>query len=129
MSAPAPRKRTTTRKTPAKPKPAAPGVIVLDRKENVDKLAEREPLFSVDGVVHTIPKHVPASWTIEATKLATEVSEAAALAYVIDKMLSTESYEALQSCETLTKEDLNDVVQILADKVLPASGSAFPKAS
>lgn len=124
MAAQTPRKRPV-RKVAG----TASNVLALDRQENVDRLAEREPLFSVDGVEYTIPKVVPASWTIQATNLAMTQGEAVALTYALLKMLGDDGFKALQDCETLTQEDLTLVTKIIADKVVPTKGDALPKGS
>lgn len=129
-----PPKTRTAAARARKPKPAEipPGVLVLDRPENVEAmtklLAEREPLFSIDGTVHTIPKNVPPAWSMTAIDLAMTRGENVALAWVVGKMLEPESYEALKNCSTLLPEDLNTLFRIIMDKVLP-DGAFAPKAS
>jgi hypothetical protein len=133
-----PKTRTTAARKPAararKPKPTEipPGVLVLDRPENVDAfakmLAEREPLFAIDGVVYTIPKNVPPAWSMTAIDLAMTQGENVALAWVVGKMLEPEAYEALKNCPTLLPGDLSALFRIIMDKVLP-DGAFAPKAS
>lgn len=134
-----PKTRTTTRKPAARKmpartrKPAVPdGVLVLDRPENhaaFDKLiSERQPLFSVDGVVYTIPKNVPPAWSMQAMDLAMTKGEDVALAWTVGTMLGVDGYEALKTCPTLLPEDLHVVFKAIMDKVLPG-GSFAPKAS
>lgn len=132
-----PKTRVTTRKPVArtrKPKTTEvpEGVLVLDRPENKtaveQMLADREPVFAIDGVMYTIPKSVPPSWSMTAIDLAMTQGESVALAWVVGKMLEPAAYEALKSCPTLVPDDLNTLFRILMDRVLP--GGAFaPKAS
>jgi hypothetical protein len=117
------------RRRPTSTPTTTPGVLQLDRQENKDRFAKREPLFSVDGVEYTIPTVVPVSWTIRATNLAMNQGEAVALMYAMLKMLGEDGLEALQNCETLSNADLEQVTRIIADKVLPTKGDAFPKDS
>jgi hypothetical protein len=104
-------------------------VLQLDRQENIDHFAEREALFSIGGKEYTIPKHVPASVTIRVTTLAIEKGEGEALEYAMECMLGVEGYEALQACETLTREDFQAVVKAVTDRVIPSSEGGAPKAS
>lgn len=126
------RTRATARTRKPKPAEIPPGVLVLDRPENVEAmnkmLAEREPLFSIDGEVYTIPKNVPPAWSMTAIDLAMTRGENVALAWVVGKMLEPQAFEALKSCSTLLPEDLNTLFRVIMDKVLP-DGAFAPKAS
>lgn len=129
---PAKPRNTSTPRRAATKKPAATttSVLRLDRQENVDKVAamvaDREPLFSVGEVEYTIPKKVPAAWTIKTTELALSVSELAAVEYAMGKMLSEEGYKALADCETLTYTDFEIIRDAVLARILP-NGKADPK--
>lgn len=124
--------RATTRKTtPRTRKTATPGVLQLDRAENQQHveamIADREPLFSVGGVEYTIPKQVPAAWSMQAFDIAITQGEKAALAWSVAMMLGDDGYAALKNCATLTREDLAVVFKAIVDRVMPG-GSGAPKA-
>jgi hypothetical protein len=131
-----PTKPRTTRTTANGRKPPTatalrdlkPTVLKLDRKENLNLLAERVPLFSIGKDTYSIPKNPPASWTLEATRLAMDpdFGEASALEYVMNKMLGEDGYTALSSCDTLTAGDLETIVEVIVSKVIPSVGK-LPK--
>jgi len=107
-------------------------VLQLDRTENVDRyeamIADREPLFSIDGVEYTVPKQVPMAWSMKTLDLATTQGDAVALDYAVSAMLGPDGYEALTNCKTLMPEDANTLFRIVMDKVLP-NRSFIPKGS
>jgi hypothetical protein len=132
MAASTPRKapvRKPAARKPAAPKAVPSNVLQLDRQEAVDAVAalvaDREPLFSVGGVVYTIPKKVPTAWMIRAVELATTVSEAEAVNYALVQMLGEDGYTALAECQTLTIGDFETVRNAVLGKVIPKA----PKAS
>ncbi|QKV74536.1 hypothetical protein [Amycolatopsis sp. Hca4] len=133
MAASAPRKTPTRKAVPRKraAKPPADLGIVLDdpaaQAEVEQLIADREPLFTVGGVTHTIPKRVPPSWSMKAYKIATEQGEAAALGFAVEKLLTDEAWEALQECETVTPTAWEKVLNALVDRILP-DGVLGPKA-
>lgn len=125
----APRPATRQQGAPA----ASPGELglVLDREEasaEVEALiADREPLFTVDGITYTIPKVCPPSWSLMAWTIANTEGASAALSYATKKVLGPDAMTAMISCPTLTKEDTKTVLQVVMDRVLP-DGLPFPKA-
>ncbi|MEV8610111.1 hypothetical protein AB0383_19665 [Amycolatopsis sp. NPDC051373] len=134
MAASAPRKtttrKTTPRKRPAATAPADLGLVLddADARAETDKLlADREPLFTIGGTTYTIPKRVPPSWTVKAFTIATERGEQAALAYAAEKLLTPEAWLALQECETVTPRAWQNIFKALMDRVLP-EGVLAPKA-
>ncbi|WP_410644497.1 hypothetical protein [Amycolatopsis sp. lyj-346] len=135
MAASAPRKTTTRKTTTTRKrvaaKPSADLGIVLDdaaaQAEVEELIADREPLFTVGGVTHTIPKRVPPSWSVKAYNLATEQGEAAALAFAVEKLLTGEAWDALGECETVTPSAWEKVLNALVDRILP-DGVLGPKA-
>ncbi|MEU0531978.1 hypothetical protein [Amycolatopsis tolypomycina] len=112
---------------------AAPGELglVLDREEasaEVEALiADREPLFTVDGVTYTIPKVCPSSWSLMAWTIANTRGASAALSYATENVLGPEAMAAMIGCRSLTKADTKAVLQAVMDRVLP-DGLPFPKA-
>ncbi|PKV95924.1 hypothetical protein ATK30_6857 [Amycolatopsis echigonensis] len=126
---PTPRKKTASPRRATARKTAASSVLQLDRQENIDAIQaiidDREPLFSVGGVEYTIPKKAPAAWTIQATKLALEVSDSHAIEYALKKMLGDDGYQALAACETLTAADFDVIRDAIVKRVVPPG----PKAS
>lgn len=130
-----PKPRATTRKTTTrtrKPAPPKSGVLQLDRPENQEQIdamiADREPLFSVGGVEYTIPRQVPAGWSMQAFDIAITQGEKAALAWSVAIMLGDEGYAALKNCATLTREDLAVVFNAIVDRVMPGGAFNAPKA-
>ncbi len=133
MAASAPRKTSTHKAAPRKRVTAKPPVdlgIVLDdaaaQAEVEQLIADREPLFTVGGVTHTIPKRVPPSWSVKAYKIATEQGEAAALSFAVEKLLTDEAWDALGECETVTPTAWEKVLNALVDRILP-DGVLGPK--
>jgi hypothetical protein len=76
-----------------------------------------------------MPEHVPVSWTAKATKIAMTEGQGVAQAYAMVVMLGEEGIDALNGCDTLTKEDAALVQRIITEKVFPGTGDAAPKAS
>lgn len=115
------------------PAPSSPGELglVLDREEagaEVEALiADREPLFTVDGVTYTIPKVCPSSWSLMAWTIANTDGASAALSYATKKAIGADAMLAMISCPSLTKADTTNVLQKVMDRVLP-DGLPFPKA-
>jgi hypothetical protein len=122
-----PAKPRTAARKPAVRKTPTSSVLRLDRQENVDKIAamvaDREPLFSIGGVEYSIPKQVPAAWTIKATHLAMTAGDLVAAEYAVGKMLGEDGYKALADCETLTLTDFEIVRDAILDRVLPGEKS------
>ncbi|MFI9454462.1 hypothetical protein [Amycolatopsis sp. NPDC052450] len=126
MAASAPRKTTTRKTAPRKstpPKPKADLGVVLDDAEaqaEIDALiADREPLFTIDGVTYTIPKRVPPSWSLQAYRIAVEQGSAASLHFAAEKLLTPEAWNALVECETVTESKMRTVLDALVDRILP----------
>ncbi|MFJ1764044.1 hypothetical protein ACIOD2_27265 [Amycolatopsis sp. NPDC088138] len=133
MAASAPRKPTTRKTAPRKratAKPVELGLVLDDaaaRAEVDELISDREPLFTIGGVTYTIPKRVPPSWSVKAYKLATEQGEAAALSFAVEKLLTSEAWDALGDCETVTPTAWETVLNALVERILP-SGAIGPKA-
>lgn len=124
-------RRATARKTAPATESAAveDGVIRLDRQEALDAIAaiiaDREPLFSIGDKTYTIPKAVPAAWTVKATNMAVRGQGVQAMEFALQKMLGEDGYEALSDCETLTVADFEKIRDIIVKRVFPQD----PKAS
>ncbi len=130
MAASTTRKKTTTRKRPTKKAPADLGIVLDDSaaQAEVDALInDREPLFTIGGVTHTIPKKVPPSWSLKAYRIAVEQGSAASLQFAAEKLLTSEAWDALTECETITEAAMRTVFDALVDRILP-DGVLGPKA-
>lgn len=76
--------------------------------KNPDEV-ERIALFSIDGVEYTIPKKVRTDVQLKFMRLNRENPDDAA-AWLLETVLGTEAYGALESYPDLTPEDLQHVL-------------------
>jgi hypothetical protein len=124
---PAPRKRATPKPKP-KPKPkVAPALgLVLDRSdaqaENERLIADREPLFTIGETTYTVPRSVPAAWTIQAVRIIAsdpKHGEAAALDWGFQMLLGEEGYRALTSYMGVSNSDWGVLSKAITDRLIP----------
>lgn len=105
------RKRAATKRTPA----------VDEEFELVELSSEvpeddRVPLFSIDGEVYTVPKFVPEGISLEFVRLNREHGESVAAVRLLERMLGTKAYEALEQCPTLDKPKMQKILD-MAQKI------------
>ena len=72
--------------------------------------AEREELFTVDGVSYTIAKTVPASAGLEYIRIAAEVNTDAGIVYAMRTALGTDGFNALRAAQDVSGEDMRTVM-------------------
>jgi hypothetical protein len=89
--------------------------------------AEREELFTVDGVAYTIAKTVPASAGLEYIRIAAEVNTDAGIVFAMRTALGTAGFNALRAAQDVTAEDMRAVMNACTTLLL---GSVMgPKAT
>lgn len=79
---------------------------------------EKIHVFSIDDTDYFMPKYVPASLALQVLDKMRTTNENAALAWVLEKVLGTEAYQALLNCPTLSAADLKRVMKVVTEHVL-----------
>lgn len=104
---------TATRPKSAKPKPAAP-VQLKKRPKN----AAREPLFSIDDVVFTMPAVVDLGTSLYLTPLLrVQQDEDAKGLLLVRELCGQQALAALLADSTMTRGEWNTIIKILTEKV------------
>lgn len=82
--------------------------------------AEREPLFSIDGVEYTIPKEISGSVALAFLEEARNHGEALAVGWLLKEVLGEESHAALVACKTVTGPQMAAVVTVVRERTMAA---------
>lgn len=88
--------------------------IELSSKAPAD--SETVELFSLDGKTFAIPARPRVNLALRYLKLARTQGAEQAGAFLLEELLGEDAYEALCDSETLTSENLNDIITV-AQKV------------
>jgi len=81
---------------------------------------EREDLFSIDGVVYTIPKDMPGTLALTLLDTARKQGESVAISWLLEEVLGENAYGALLACKTVTRTQMSAVVTVIREKVMGA---------
>lgn len=106
--------------------PDLTGVLDLDAKGRPSLDDDREPLFRLGGVVHTVPKVCSPGVSLEYLRLAGVAGEQTALIYAMQRLIGMEGYLALVGDTTLTVAELGEITSVVLAKVV--NGFKLPKA-
>lgn len=92
--------------------------------ETADEPAEVEQthLFSIDGVEYFMPAELPPSVGLQAMEMVRSEGELVANAWMLEEVLGAEAYHALIACRDLTKVQMRQIADIVADQVMGALG-------
>jgi hypothetical protein len=82
-----------------------------------DWRADREPLFSIDGVEFTVPRQVPTNVGLKAMRRVAELGEAAGTQWLMVFILGQDGWDALEKCDDLTRGDLEAIQTVVREKV------------
>jgi hypothetical protein len=88
---------------------------------------ERIPVFSLDGVVYTIPGRVPAGLTLQVMEDMGTRGEEAAMVSALRTLMGEEAYTALKTCEYLTSEQLAEILDSVMERITGAVEKARGK--
>lgn len=86
---------------------------------------EQVELFSIDGKSYTIPNKPRLNVALKTLKLAREEGQDAAMAYMMEKAIGEEAYEALTEYDDLDAETFQKIV--LAAQTVVFGGLEAPK--
>lgn len=78
---------------------------------------DREPLFELDGVEYTIPKHFPASLALDYIDRARRMPEPLVAAWLLEEVAGSDAYNALRECKTLRVADLRAIQEVVRRNV------------
>lgn len=92
-------------------------ITITTKTERPDWKADREPIFSIDGVEYTIPKKVPTNVGLEAMEKVSELGGAAGTRWLMVLMLGQKGWDALRTCEDLEPADLQAVQEVIRTRV------------
>ncbi|MCW2898572.1 MAG: hypothetical protein JWO67_837 [Streptosporangiaceae bacterium] len=81
---------------------------------------EMEPVFSIDGRVFEMPKRVTVNTALIYMRMARKQGPEAAISWAVERVLGEEPYIALMECESLTKDQLAQVMEIVRTKLMGA---------
>lgn len=91
--------------------------------------AEREELFTVDGVEYTIAKTVPASIGLEYVRLRCESSPDAAIMFAMRTALGVKGFDALRAATDVSSDDMQAVMGACTALLLGSVNGPKAKAS
>jgi hypothetical protein len=94
-------------------KPPVPFELTSAQETEFD---EREPLFSLNGTIHTVLVGVPASVALEYAFTAVEAGDGAAVVFALNYALGAESRRALMTHKGLTAEQLGKIITVIRGK-------------
>lgn len=82
--------------------------------------AEREPLFSIDGTVYTVPKEISGTLALGFLDQVRDHGEAIAMGWLLREVLGAEAHAALAACKTVTAAQMAAVMSVVRDKTMAA---------
>lgn len=97
-------------------KPSAPRSLV--EIVTSDEVVDTIPLFSIDGVVYSIPAEVSASMALRVLDESRKNGQEAAMAGALEELLGEDAYQALLSCKSLKVSDLEKIMEAVQVHVL-----------
>jgi hypothetical protein len=80
-------------------------------------LVEREPFFSVDGKMFTIPRQAPANLSMVYLKTLRNAGADKAVQVIMDQMLGPEAIDALAECGSITDDQMAQLMRRIQLKV------------
>ncbi|HET9384507.1 MAG TPA: hypothetical protein VFO67_05120 [Gemmatimonadales bacterium] len=80
--------------------------------------AEREPLFSIDGKVYSMPKKIPAGVALRALEEVAARGEIAGAAVLFKEVVGPDAYEALRDCKGIDEDGFAAILRIVQDKAM-----------
>jgi hypothetical protein len=83
-------------------------------------LTERVDVFSIDGVMYSMPKVINAAIALRAVEIIEQGGDLAVIPFMFRETIGPDGYEALKNCVSLKPSDLQAVTKIIADHVLGA---------
>ena len=110
------RSRTNGRSTHTKVVPMTPLAPIELTDDMPDEFSEREPLFSLHGVVYDIPIRVPVADTLVYAEVFMERGIDAAIIWAMKHALGDTGYTALKGHRALTSDQLNQIVAVVRGK-------------
>lgn len=81
---------------------------------------EMEDVFSIDGRVFQMPARVTTNTALIYMRMVRKQGEEAAISWAVERVLGEDAYVALMNCESLTKDQLGQVMEIVKTKLLGA---------
>ena len=87
---------------------------------NSDEEVERVDVFSIDGVMYSMPKEVNAAIALRAVEIIRREGDMAVVPFMFAETVGRDGYEALKNCTSLKAGQLKQVVRIISDSVLGA---------
>ena len=82
---------------------------------------EREVAFSIDDDEYTIPKTVPADFTVRYMNNVQKRGSEFAVAQAMKDLLGQDALDALSDCPQLTNENLRAIMKIIEVKMMAAA--------
>lgn len=135
MTAKVTAKKSTPKRPPARPRPAAPApveavdgpqVLRFDADTEDVEPEEREPLFYIGDREYTIPKVMRTNDALECLHQFRTQGEALAVDFLLERLLGEEAYTALRSYRRLRSADLARIIEIAQERMMGAAEA--PKA-
>jgi hypothetical protein len=77
-------------------------------------------LFSIDGKVYQMPVKVGANVALGYMKLVRTHGQEAAMGWALERVLGTEAYDALMSCDEVDADDLEAIMKAVHENVMGA---------
>jgi hypothetical protein len=87
---------------------------------------EQIHLFTIDGVDYHMPAVIPPSVALEMMDIVRREGDLAASAWMLEEVLGTDAYEALIHCRSITKAQMRQINDIVADHVVGQLGDEDP---
>lgn len=91
-------------------------MIELTTKAPADR--QMVDLFSIDGQVYQMPAKVGANIALGYMKLVRTHGQEAAMGWALERVLGSEAYDALMSCDEVEPEDLEAIMKAVHENVM-----------
>ena len=93
--------------------------VKIDTSTVIDE--ERVPLFYIDDTEYTVPKKVRPNVVIKYLNDVIDRGPEFALASAMDEVLGTDAMQALGDCESVTDEQMDQIMSLIEKMMLSAS--------
>lgn len=93
------------------PKKLEDGTLVVKEPEKIE-------VFSIDEVAYYIPKTVRRGLSLKYLKMKREQGSSVAIAFLLEEVLGTETYDILSDYDELTDDDLAKVTKLVMSVVM-----------
>jgi hypothetical protein len=81
---------------------------------------EEVELFSIDGIVYTMPAKVGTNVSLQYLRMVRTQGQEVALGWLLERVIGEDAYEALMNCDGLTPDALAQVMEVVRQHTMGA---------